>query len=111
MLRSNHIKDHTLILASQSKTRQKMLKDAHVKFKVIKPVLDEMAVAQDMMANKIPVEKIGLELAKRKALSVAGKNPDALVIGSDQILIVEGRLMSKARNKEEAKDKPARQDP
>jgi septum formation protein len=98
-----------IILASQSKARYAMLKNAGLHFKVIRPVVDEMAMINELMRTsgreKITPEKIAMDLAKKKALAVAGKNPDALVVGSDQILVLEGKMMSKARSKEEAKEK------
>ena len=109
MLLSDTHRGLKIILASQSKARYAMLKNAGVNFKVVRPVVDEMAMVHELMRasgkEKITPEKIALDLAKKKALAVAGKNPDALVIGSDQILVVEGKMMSKARSKEEAKEK------
>jgi septum formation protein len=110
MLRSDALKNAKLILASQSKGRYNMLKSAGITFKVVKPVLDEMAMVHDMMRHNTTKEKltpefIALELAKKKALSVARKNPDALVIGSDQILVIDGKMMSKAKNRAEAEQK------
>lgn len=98
-----------IILASQSKARYAMLKNAGVHFKVVRPVLDEIAMVHEIMrvagTEKITPEKIAMELARKKALAVAKKNPEAIVIGSDQILVLEGKMMSKAKNKEEAKEK------
>jgi septum formation protein len=87
-----------------------MMKNAGLNFKVIKPMLDEMAVIHSMMNHNETKEKltpaiIAMELAKKKALAVSRKNPDALVIGSDQVLVAEGRMISKAHNKTEAKEK------
>ncbi|MGB4057401.1 MAG: Maf family nucleotide pyrophosphatase [Alphaproteobacteria bacterium] len=94
-----------LILASQSTARQKMLVEAGLKFTAIPAILDEMAVAKEMISQNLPPQKIASELARKKALTVAGKNPDALVIGSDQILVLDGEIMSKARTIAEAKEK------
>ena len=94
-----------LILASQSRARQAMLKNAGLKFRVVRPVLDEMAVAKEMLGRHLVPAKIAVELAKKKALTVAKKNPDALVIGSDQILVANGKMLSKARDEKEAREK------
>ncbi len=107
MLRNDSLKPVKIVLASQSRARQAMLKSAGVNFRVIKPILDEMAMVHEMMKHftgpeKLTPEKIAMELAKKKALVVARKNPDALVIGSDQVLVVDNRMVSKARNKTEA---------
>jgi septum formation protein len=108
MLRND--KGAKLILASQSAARQHMLKAAGVHFKVIKPALDEMAVVQEFMRDaasgeKITPDKIAVELARKKALTVARKNPDAIVIGSDQVLVLEGRMIGKAKTRAEAAEK------
>ncbi len=109
MLLSNSSRNPKLVLASQSKARYAMLKNAGVNFSVIRPVLDEIAMVHDIMrvagTEKITPAKIAGELARKKALVVAKKNPEAIVIGSDQILVLEGKMMSKAKNKEEAKDR------
>ena len=46
-----------------------------------------------------------MTLAHEKALQIARNAPDALVIGSDQILESEGRLLNKAANENEARNK------
>ncbi len=95
--------EHSLILASQSKARHAMLTNAGLVFKTIHPVLDEMAVAKEMLDQKAAPQKIALELAKKKALTVARKNPDMLVIGSDQVLVLDGKMLGKAHSEDEAR--------
>lgn len=77
MLLSDTHRGVKIILASQSKARYAMLKNAGVNFKVIRPVVDEMAMVHELMRasgkEKITPEKIALDLAKKKALAVAGK--------------------------------------
>ncbi|MGB4107522.1 MAG: nucleoside triphosphate pyrophosphatase [Alphaproteobacteria bacterium] len=92
-----------IILASQSVARRTMLKNAGLNFKIVKPLLDEIALARELQGAS--PAKIALELAKKKALTVAAKNPDALVIGSDQILLDGGRIMTKAKTREDAREK------
>lgn len=107
MLPGDAVKQPKIILASQSRARSEMLRGAGVNFRIIKPVLDEVALVHEMMKHftgpeKLTPEKIATELAKKKALTVARKNPDALVVGSDQVLVLDDRMMSKARNRAEA---------
>lgn len=96
---------HRLILASGSKARREMLESAGLEFSVIPADIDERAIEKSFTGNN-PAE-LAAELAKAKALHIAGQeeNKNALVIGSDQILEFEGKILSKARTKEEALEK------
>ncbi len=89
-----------IILASQSKARQVLLKNAGVKFTAIPANIDEEKLSQNLEA-----EKAASELAKKKAIAVADKNPDMLVIGSDQVLECGGEIFTKAKNKKDAQEK------
>lgn len=89
-----------LILASGSDARKNMLQSAGVEFDVIKAELDEERI---IAQNKdILPEEISTVLAKEKALGVSKKNTGAIVIGSDQVLLMDNKIYSKAKNKEEA---------
>lgn len=89
-----------IILASQSRARQALLKNAGIKFRAIPADIDEKKFSKGLK----PV-KAAQELAKRKALVVAAKNPGALVIGADQVLECGGKIFSKARDKKNAEKK------
>lgn len=94
-----------LILASQSKTRRDMLKRAGLNFDIIPALLDEQELIKDMLARNIKPAEMTEELARQKAISVARKNPGTLVIGSDQILEHDGKIMTKAGSAAQAKGK------
>lgn len=68
-----------LILASASSTRRALLAGAGLRFEVLPADVDEGAVAG-------PPADVARELARRKALAVSARHPDALVIGGDQVL-------------------------
>jgi len=87
-----------LILASASKARGDMLRGAGVTFETIPADIDESAAQQ----KAVRPEDIALQLAQQKALHVAKQNPDALVIGSDQVLEFEGSLLTKSATTEKA---------
>ncbi len=93
-----------LILASGSKARQQMLRDAGVAFDVIPADIDEGKLLQQMVQQKAGPETIAAALARAKALHVAQQNPDAYVIGGDQVLWFEGRIYSKAKTAGEAQE-------
>ncbi len=89
-----------LILASNSKTRIKLLKAAKIQFETESHGVDEEEVKQSM-SGRDPVDTIE-KLAELKALKVSSKHPESFVIGSDQGLDLEGALFNKAQNKSEA---------
>ena len=89
-----------LILASNSKTRIKLLKAAKIQFETESHGVDEVEVKQSM-SDRDPVDTIE-KLAELKALKVSNKHPESFVIGSDQGLDLEGTLFNKAQDKSEA---------
>ncbi len=91
-----------LVLASGSRTRADMLEAAGVTFSVMRPSVDEEAIKEALLADGAPARDIADALADVKARSVSYAHPDKLVLGSDQVIWREGRLYSKASNREEA---------
>ncbi len=91
-----------LILASGSEIRRKLLEINNIKFDVIKPDCDEELLKNQLLPKKLPFLELALELAIYKAKSISEKYPDAYVIGSDQICELEGQIISKSNNKEQA---------
>lgn len=91
-----------LILASQSASRQEMLKNAGLKFEVIPANLDERAIEEKFSGDP---QRVTRELARQKAIAIADQNIDALVIGSDSTVDFRGQCLSKANNKQEALEK------
>ncbi|HVW57928.1 MAG TPA: Maf-like protein [Rhizobiaceae bacterium] len=92
-----------LVLASGSPHRQKMLKDAGLHFRVIKPVIDERAVESTVADTGVTPEELALILAEAKALDVSERSPDALVIGADQTLSLDDRLFHKPADMDAAR--------
>lgn len=90
-----------LVLASKSVARINMLKSAGLEFETQPADIDETPLQN---SGKPPAE-IAQSLAEQKALNVSGRYPDALVIGADQILECEGRLLNKAADQKEAREK------
>jgi septum formation protein len=91
-----------IILASGSKARQQMLSNAGIAFELDPADLDETALKQDAIAIQTPAPQIAVDLATAKARTVSARHPGTLVIGSDQILELEGELLSKVRDLNEA---------
>ncbi|WP_300542672.1 nucleoside triphosphate pyrophosphatase [Maricaulis sp.] len=82
-----------LVLASGSQIRRQVLEGAGVPFSIIKPDVDE-AVIKAERSGLAPVD-MALELGKAKAESVSLSHPDKLVLGADQTMELEGRLLDK----------------
>ena len=92
-----------IVLASESKTRQSILRQAGVEFDVKPARIDEEAIIKSLLTDGATTNDIVDALAEYKALRVAGSNPDGLIIGSDQISACEKKIYSRAQNMEQAK--------
>jgi septum formation protein len=85
-----------LILASQSPRRVELMTEAGFAFEIVLPEVEE---AHD--ASLTP-EALTVENARRKAVAGAQMRPDALVIGADTLVYVDGIPLGKPKNMEEA---------
>ena len=91
----------TLLLASQSETRRRMLEAAGVTFEVVPAPLDEEEAKAGLAAAGFEARDMAEMLAEMKAKSVAGG--DQLVISADQILeLDDGTILSKPQSREVA---------
>lgn len=84
-----------LILASTSHTRRHLLENAGLTVEVEPPRVDEEMIRDGMLAEQHSPRDIADALAEAKAVRVSRKRPDALVLGCDQVLDLEGDLLSK----------------
>lgn len=94
-----------LILASGSSARRAMLSAAGIVFDVVPAEIDEDAIKSAMTSENDGVEAIDVAraLAAEKALAVARTHPGTLVIGSDQVLVFDRQMFSKAANTSQAR--------
>jgi septum formation protein len=92
-----------LVLASGSAARAQLLANTGISFEVIKPQVDERALETPLMAAGATPLDLALALAKAKACQVSAAWPGRLVLGSDQVLDLEGRLLSKPQGQAGAK--------
>ena len=88
-----------IILASSSKSRIEYLKREKIDFEVRPHKVDERVIKK----KKITYKEIVEELAETKARSVVERENE-VIIGSDQILICEERLMNKPETISEARN-------
>ncbi len=91
-----------ITLASGSQIRRQILDGAGVKYEVQTSRLDEDAVKQAMLANQAKPKDIADALAEAKAVKVSCQKP-GLVIGADQVMVMDGRLYDKPKDMSEAR--------
>lgn len=88
----------TLILASSSKPRQELLSRLRIPFEVAIPNVDETP-----LPNEKPAELV-MRLAEAKAKKVAEQFPNAIIIGADQVGILENEILCKPLTLEKAEE-------
>jgi len=89
-----------LILASKSSSRRAMLDAAGVLYQAVPANLDERAIEDSLAGSS--AQDIALALAVSKAQAVAAQHKDALVLGSDSLVVVEGKRFDKPISRDKA---------
>jgi septum formation protein len=89
-----------LILASASTSRASLLAAAGVPFEIVPARIDEDAVKASLRGTD--AARVAETLAELKALRISAAEPDALVLGADQVLAFGDELVSKAASLEDA---------
>ena len=92
----------SIVLASTSRYRRKLLERLGLPFEVDSPRCDE-----EVEDESDPVAMVR-ELSLRKARSVSDLHPGAIVIGSDQVIHLDGQTLSKPGTAERAREQLAR---
>jgi len=85
-----------IILASSSPFRQELLSRLNLAFQAISPDIDESALTDETPSDHVR------RLATAKAVAIAALHPDALVIASDQCAWMNGQILGKPGNHENA---------
>ena len=91
-----------IILASQSKVRKKILDEHNILNEVRPSNVDEDVVKSSLLKEKASPEIISKNLAELKANKISRKYSDSLVLGADSVIDLNGELISKPDNREEA---------
>jgi len=91
-----------IILASKSKVRKKILDDHDILNEVKPSNVDEDIVKSSLLKEKTSPELISKNLAELKANKISGKFSDNLVLGADSVIDLDGELISKPDNREDA---------
>jgi septum formation protein len=88
----------SFILASASPRRQDLLRSVGLKFKIIPAHVNE-----EYLAGESPREHVK-RLSLSKAMAIAQKYPDAWVLGADTIVVIDGLILGKPKNKKKARE-------
>jgi septum formation protein len=91
-----------IILASKSKVRKDILSTNEIHCKVVPSNVDEDSVKISLTRDKASPEIISKNLAELKANKVSAKFPNELVIGADSVIDLNGKVVSKPNNRNEA---------
>lgn len=91
-----------IVLASASTIRAKLLKNAGVELEIRPANIDEDLIKKSLMTEGAKPRDIVDALAEFKAQKTSVRFPDALVIGSDQVLDFENRLLTKPASRQDA---------
>ena len=91
-----------IILASKSKVRKEILDKNKIPNEVKPSNVDEEPVKKSLIKEKAKPEIISKNLAQLKANKVSLAQKNQMVLGADSVIDLEGELISKPKNREEA---------
>ena len=91
-----------IVLASKSEVRKKILNKNDISCEVIPANIDEELIKVSLLKEKETPNIISKNLAELKANKISEKKPNVFVIGADSVIDLEGKLISKPTNREEA---------
>ena len=87
-----------LILASASPRREELLRSVGLKFKIIPADVDETYFQGESPRAHVR------RLSRDKAGAIASQYPKALVLGADTIVVIDGQILGKPKNKKQARE-------
>ena len=91
-----------IILASKSKARKAILQNNDLICTVERSNVDEEPIKESLVADGATPEIISKNLAEIKANKVSAKFSDKLVLGADSVIDLNGKIISKPKNRDEA---------
>ena len=94
--------DKKIILASKSKVRKEILDQNNIQNTVEYSNVDEDIIKKSLLSENASPEIISKNLAELKANKVSNQNPDQLVLGADSVIDLDGELLSKPENRDDA---------
>ena len=93
---------NNIILASNSGVRKEILDKNGIDCEVVPANVDEESIKESLLKKKETPRTISKNLAELKANKVSGKKTDKLVLGADSIIDLNGEIISKPKNREDA---------
>ena len=91
-----------IILASKSEVRKKILEDNKITCRVEPSNVDEESIKESLLKEKASPEIISKNLAELKANKISQKRIGELVLGADSVIDLNGKIISKPANRDEA---------
>ena len=93
---------NNIILASRSEVRKKILNQNGINCEIIPANIDEETVKESLLKEKATPRIISKNLAELKANKISKKKLNEFVLGADSVIDLNGELISKPTNREEA---------
>jgi len=91
-----------IILASKSGVRKKILETNNIQCRIEPSNVDEDSVKESLLKEKASPAIISKNLAELKANKISQKFTEEMVLGADSVIDLEGEIISKPNNREEA---------
>ena len=91
-----------IILASKSKVRKKILEENQIICTIEPSNVDEDTVKESLLKENASPEAISKNLAELKANKISQKITSELVLGADSVIDLNGKIISKPTNRDEA---------
>jgi len=91
-----------IILASKSGVRKKILEENKIECRVEPANVDEDSIKESLLKEKASPEIISKNLAELKANKISQKRTGELVLGADSVIDLNGKIISKPANRDEA---------
>ena len=93
---------NNIVLASKSKVRKEILEKNNIICIVEPSNVDEDSVKESLLSQKVSPEIISKNLAELKANKISSKIQEKVVLGADSVIDLNGELISKPENREQA---------
>ena len=92
----------SIILASKSGVRKKILDKYKIESEVIASNVDEDEIKESLLAEGAGPLEISKNLAEIKSIKISNKNPNKLVLGADSVISLNNELINKPNSRDEA---------
>jgi septum formation protein len=91
-----------LVLASASEIRARLLRDAGLAVEICPARIDEAAVRASLADERASPRDLADLLSELKARKISERMPEALVLGADQVLELDGKVFAKPASQQDA---------